>query len=176
VEGEYLLTVSTLEPRKNLRRLVAAYQAAAPKLPGRWPLVVAGPSGWGRAVEPAPGVVLAGPVEPPVLAALYAGARVVVSVPLVEGFGLPAVEPMACGAPVVASPVPSTGGAAYEVDPLDVEAIAEALVRVATDEPLRADLVAAGRARAEALTWGSAASRHREIWASLRPRAGSAER
>ncbi|HEX2273218.1 MAG TPA: glycosyltransferase family 1 protein, partial [Acidimicrobiales bacterium] len=118
VDGPYLLTVSTLEPRKNLGRLVAAYHAARPRLPEAWPLVVVGPSGWGEQAPPAgEGVVLAGPVEAATLAALYARARVVAYVPLVEGFGLPAVEAMAAGAPVVASPMPSTGGAALEVDP-----------------------------------------------------------
>ncbi|MDQ4097969.1 MAG: glycosyltransferase family 4 protein [Actinomycetota bacterium] len=170
-EGGYLLTVSTLEPRKNLARLVAAYQAARPNLPGAWPLVVVGPAGWGDALGRAPrpeGVVLAGKVEGAVLAGLYAGARLVVSVPLVEGFGLPAVEPMGFGVPVVASPIPSTGGAAYTVDPADVHAIAGALVRAGTDEALRAELAAAGRARAATLTWATAAARHAEIWASLR--------
>jgi glycosyltransferase involved in cell wall biosynthesis len=73
----------------------------------------------------------------------------------------------------VASPVPSTEGAAFDVDPTDVGAIATALVRVATDEPLRADLAAAGRARAAELTWASAAARHAEIWTSLASGGGS---
>jgi alpha-1,3-rhamnosyl/mannosyltransferase len=173
-EAGYLLTVSTLEPRKNLTRLAAAYAAAAPRLPERWPLVVVGPEGWGDAVKPAPprssGIVLTGAVEEAVLAGLYAGARLVATVPLVEGFGLPAVEAMAAGAPVVASPQPSTGtgGAAYEVDPLDTDAMADALVRVAADEALRAELVEAGRARASELTWAASAARHAEIYASLR--------
>ncbi len=130
-------------------------------------LVLVGPAGWGPALRPEPGVVLAGPVEGAVLAGLYARARVVASVPVVEGFGLPAVEAMACGAPVVASPVPSVGDAAYTVDPLDTSAICEALVRVAGDESLRRELLAAGRARAAELTWASAAAGHVELWASL---------
>jgi glycosyltransferase involved in cell wall biosynthesis len=168
VTGEYLLTVSTLEPRKNLTRLVAAYQAARPRLAAPWPLVVVGPEGWGDGVPPrVEGVVLAGYLDGAVLAGMYAGARLVVCVPLVEGFGLPAVEPMPFGVPVVASPVPSTGGAAFEVDPTDVEAIADGIVRVGTDDALRADLSATGRARAASLTWAAAAARHAELWASL---------
>ncbi|MFP5318289.1 MAG: glycosyltransferase family 4 protein [Acidimicrobiia bacterium] len=170
VEADYLLSVSTLEPRKNLPRLVAAYQAARDRLPGRLPLVVAGPVGWGDELGrtgPGAGVVLTGNVDGAVLAGLYAAAAAVVTVPLFEGYGLPAVEAMACGAPVVASPQPSLGGAAYEVDPLDVDAIAAALVRVSTDASLRADLVEAGRERAATLTWAAAAARHQELWGSL---------
>jgi glycosyltransferase involved in cell wall biosynthesis len=168
VEGPYLLTVSTLEPRKNLARLVAAYGQAWARLPEPWPLVVVGPAGWGpEAPLAADGVVPAGSVGAATLAALYAGARVVAYVPLVEGFGLPPVEAMAVGVPVVASPLPSTGGAALEVDPLDTSAIADALVRAAADEGTRSALVEAGTHRAAALTWEAAARRHHEIWAAV---------
>ena len=98
------------------------------------------------------------------LSGLYARARLVAYVPLVEGFGLPVVEAMRAGAPVVASRVPSAAGAAYEVDPYDIEAIAEGLVRVGADEALRARLVAAGRARVEPLTWRAAAEGHLAVW------------
>ena len=168
VTGAYLLSVSTIEPRKNLGRLVAAYGAARPRLPGDWPLVVVGPSGWGN--DPPPGgdgVVLAGWVADPALAALYASARAVAYVPLLEGFGLPALEAMAAGAPVVASPMPSTGDAALEVDPLDVGAIADALVTAATDEDARRELADAGARRAAALTWAATARRHLELWESV---------
>ena len=168
VDGPYLLSVSTIEPRKNLRRLLAAYREARPRLPGDWPLVVVGPSGWGD--EPPPegdGVVLAGWVADGALAALYACARAVAYVPLLEGFGLPALEAMAAGVPVVASPMPSTGSAALEVDPLDVAAVADALVTAATDEDARRQLVEAGARRAAALTWAAAARRHVELWETV---------
>ena len=164
VTGEFLLTVSTLEPRKNLPRLLDAYRAARDRLPQPWPLVVAGPAGWGPAVRPAPGVVLAGHAAGGVLTALYRRARLMAYVPLREGFGLPVAEAMSCGTPVVASPVPSGRGAALEVDPFDVDAIAAALVRVATDEALRAELIAAGYARAAGLTWEQAAKHHLDLW------------
>jgi glycosyltransferase involved in cell wall biosynthesis len=165
IDGEYLLTVSTLEPRKNLHRLVAAYRAARPRLPEPWPLVVVGPAGWGEDVAPEAGVVLAGAVPAPVLAGLYGRARLVAYVPLLEGFGLPAVEAMYACAPVVASPMPSTGGAAYEVSPTDTDAIADALVQVAGREGLRSQLVTAGVLRSSELTWEAAARRHVELWA-----------
>ena len=158
VLGPYLLTVSTLEPRKNLERLLEAYTLARPKLPEPWPLVVVGPSGWGpspspAALGPTAGVVFAGTVEGGVLAAVYRRARLCAYVPIVEGFGLPVVESMAQGTPVVSSPVPSSGGASLEVDPTDVSSIAEGLVVAAGDEMTRTALVARGLARAAALRW-----------------------
>ena len=167
VTGDFLLTVSTLEPRKNLPRLLAAYAVARERLPEPWPLVVVGAAGWGPAVRPVPGVVLAGHAAGGVLTALYRRARVLAYVPLREGFGLPVVEAMACGTPTVASAVPSAGDSAVQVDPFDVGAIAAALVRAATDEATRAELVASGRARAAGLTWERTARRHVELWDEL---------
>lgn len=167
VSGPYLLSVGTLEPRKNLARLVDAYQRARASLPEPWPLVLVGPPGWGvdaESLRKVPGVVVAGPVGDGVLAGLYAGARCVAYVPLFEGYGLPAVEAMAAGAPVVASPVPSTAGASLEVDPLDADAIAAGLVEAAADDDQRARLVTGGLLRAGELTWKAAAGRHVESW------------
>ncbi|HLG91739.1 MAG TPA: glycosyltransferase family 1 protein [Acidimicrobiales bacterium] len=175
VGGDYLLSVGTLEPRKNLARLLSAYRLARQHLPEPWPLVVVGPAGWGPRLDPVPGVVMAGPVPEAVLSGLLAGARLLAYVPLVEGFGLPPVEAMAAGVPVVASPVPSTGGAALEVDPRSEASIAEGLVQAATDQDLRARLVQAGARRAAGLTWEAAARRHVALWeaASRRRRPGS---
>jgi alpha-1,3-rhamnosyl/mannosyltransferase len=164
VEGPFLLCVGTLEPRKNLQRLVEAYESVRSELPEPWPLVMVGPSGWGEQVELAPGVVLAGSVSASELTGLYASASLLAYVPLIEGFGLPPVEAMSVGTPVVASPLPSTGGAALEVDPHDTASIAAGLLQVATDEPTRTDLVAKGTARAAELSWTSIARRHRDVW------------
>ncbi|HEX3622268.1 MAG TPA: glycosyltransferase family 1 protein [Acidimicrobiales bacterium] len=167
VEGDFLLTVSTLEPRKNLPRLLAAYEQARARFPRPWPLVVAGPAGWGPSLRSGPGVVLAGQVDGGVLSALYRRARTMAYVPLREGFGLPVAEAMSCGVPVVSSPVPSAGGASLEVDPLDVDAIAAGLVAAAGDDARRADLIAAGSARAGQLTWARAARGHVEVWTAM---------
>ena len=167
VPGDFLLAVSTLEPRKNLPRLLEAYRAARPRLPEPWPLVVCGPVGWGPKLPEVPGVLLAGETDGAVLAALYAQARLLAYVPVLEGFGLPAVEAMSACTPVVSSPVPSTGGAAREVDPTDAGAIAEALVEVATDDRVRSELVTAGLLRTGDLTWEATARRHVELWRGL---------
>ena len=187
VSGDFLLTVSTLEPRKNLNRLIAAHRRAGSGLGERLPLVVVGPSGWGRqptATAPSTptdgaagevdgvgrggaGVVMAGAVEAGTLAALYRRARLLVFVPLLEGFGLPPLEAMAAGTPVVSSPIPSVGDAAVVVDPGDVDAIADGIVRLAHDGELRQRLVAAGSARAACFTWAETARRHRQLWQSL---------
>lgn len=167
----YLLSVCTLEPRKNLARLLEAYAVARDRLPEPWPLVVVGPRGWGDSGLSdggGEGVLLAGHVEDPALAALYLGARAMCYVPLVEGFGLPVAEAMRAGTPVVASHgLPSSNGAALEVDPLDPESIAEGIVSAATDSVVRDRLVTAGRARASSLTWAAAASAHLEVWRTV---------
>ena len=182
VTGEYLLTAGTLEPRKNLDRLCAAYAAVRPRLPEPWPLVVVGPQGWGAGplADPGPGpgppagVVAVGEVSDGVLAALYRGGRLFAYVPLTEGYGLPPLEAMTLGTPVLASTgVPSVEVAAGErevavrVDPLDVEAIAEGLLHAATDEERRAALTTAGRALAAGRTWRRVARQHVALWESL---------
>jgi glycosyltransferase involved in cell wall biosynthesis len=177
VRDEYLLTVGTLEPRKNLKRLVRAYGLARPQLPGHWPLVIAGPTGWGRGerMDESDGVVFTGPVADPVLSGLYRRARAFAYVPLTEGYGLPPLEAMRMGAPtVVSSEVPGVHDLgepgpppAHIVDPLDVDAIAAGLVAVLTDDPLRADLAARGSSFSSARTWHAAAAAHVRLWKGL---------
>lgn len=167
VRSEFLLSVGTLEPRKNLPRLFEAYGVARRSLPEPWPLVVVGPPGWGPELERGEGIVFTGRVGDGTLASLYSRARLLAYVPFEEGFGLPPVEAMRYGTPVVASPLPTTGGAAFEVDPLQVDEIAHGLVQVATDDGLRSRLAAAGVTRAGTLTWESAARAHVALWSSL---------
>ncbi len=164
VRGPFLLSVGTLEPRKNQVRLIEAYGRIRRSLPAPWPLVMVGPTGWGERVPQAPGVLLAGLVSARELSALYATARLVAYVPLIEGFGLPPVEAMRFGAPVVASPLPSTAGAAFEVDPHSTDSIAEGILTVATDEAERQRLQTLGLARSAELTWSAIAHRHVLLW------------
>jgi glycosyltransferase involved in cell wall biosynthesis len=176
VRGEYLLTVGTLEPRKNLDRLVRAFRLARPRLPEPWPLVIVGPTGWGHgAPDDAEGVVFTGSVPDAVLSALYRRARAFAYVPLTEGYGLPPLEAMRMGTPaVVSAEVPSVHdlgepdpAPARIVDPLDVDDIAAGLLAVLTDEPLRHDLSARGASLASARTWRAAAGAHVRLWRRL---------
>lgn len=156
----YVLFVGEVQPRKNLPRLidaVARVRATGVDLG----LVVAGLAGWGSpAVADAIAVHgaeswtrLLGYVDHPTLQALYAGARVVGYVSLYEGFGLPVVEGMAAGVPVVTSAVSAipevAGGAALLVDPLDTDAVAAAILEAAFDDVTRTRLIDLGRRRAE---------------------------
>jgi len=147
----YLLTVATLEPRKNLQTLVDAYRL----LDGELTLAVAGAAGWGRAPELAvPGVTPLGYTPPAELPLLYRGATVFVYPSRFEGFGMPVLEAMACGAPCVVSSHPSLdeacADAAVRVDPERPEAIAAGIERALAE---RDELVRRGFAHAERFTW-----------------------
>jgi glycosyltransferase involved in cell wall biosynthesis len=161
----YVLAVSTLEPRKNFDRLLAAHTLLPTALRQRIPLVIAGGRGWGStlhdaAIAPhlADGTLrLPGFVSDDDLVALYARAGVVAYPSLYEGFGLPVLEAMACFTPLVVSNdtavAETAGDAALLVDPRDPAAIAEGLRRVLEDKALADDLRARGLARAAAFTW-----------------------
>jgi len=159
VEGDYVLAVATLEPRKNLARLVEATRRLGVELR------VVGARGWGGVQLEGDGVRWLGRLSDGELAEHYRGAAVVAYPSLYEGFGFPILEAMACGAPVVTSRGGSTeevaGDAAVLVDPLDPAAIAAGI-----DEALagRAALRERGFARVGEFSWEETARRTVEVY------------
>jgi glycosyltransferase involved in cell wall biosynthesis len=130
-EGDYVLAVGTLEPRKNLTRVAAAVDGE---------LRVVGARGWGG-VEPPREVTWLGEVTDEELARLYRGARCLVYASLYEGFGLPVAEALACGCPIVTSAGSAMAGIAGDdatyVDPTDVDSIRDGISRAAPPSPRR---------------------------------------
>lgn len=174
--GGYLLAVGSVEPRKNLVRLAEAYSRSGTTLP----LVIAGPDGW-RSDEIAPrltatpGIIRLPYVERSTLMALIAGARALLFPTITEGFGLPIIEAMQLGTPVLTSRGGATeevaGGATLLADPLSVDDLAVQIARLA-DDALIGELRAAGLARGEAFSATAFAARLDAIHARLIDRDG----
>jgi glycosyltransferase involved in cell wall biosynthesis len=159
-----VLSVGAIQKRKNISRLAEAFS----RMPPEWRLVLAGSSGYGAgeilsAVCRSARVEVTGYVPDSQLAALYARASIFAFPSLDEGFGMPVLEAMAWGIPVLTSDrsaLPEVGGdAALLVDPFSVDAIADGLLRLAEDGGLREDLRRRGLARAKSFSWEAAASR-----------------
>jgi alpha-1,3-rhamnosyl/mannosyltransferase len=159
-ESPYALFVGTLEPRKNVRFLIDLWRRHSEAL-GGLRLVIAGKEGWDAeacklARAGTPGVEYAGYVPDEALAMLYAGARCLVYPSSYEGFGLPVMEAMAAGCPVITTPFGSlgevAGDAAIVIDSHQEDRWVEALNRVSSDETLRRALSAAGLNRASEFT------------------------
>lgn len=167
VHEPFVLAVGTLEPRKNYERLLEAY-AALRKRDVRLPLVIAGGKGWMyesifwrvRELRLERAVHFLEP-DDQLLIALYQAARAFVYASLYEGFGIPPLEALACGAPVACSNASSlpevVGDAALLFDPRDSEQIADCLERIITDEALACDLRSRGPRRAASFSWDAAA-------------------
>lgn len=163
--GDYILCVSTLEPRKKIANLIAACRDLPLVLRQRYPLVLVGGKGWlNEALHTAIAGAQAegwcrplGFVPESALPAIYAGARLFVYPSIYEGFGLPVAEAMACGVPVVTSNRSSlpevTQGASLLVEPDDHEALREAIIKGLNDDDWREKAIASGLTVAKAYSW-----------------------
>jgi len=161
----YLLYVGNIEPRKNLVRLVEAYALLKKQTTCQFPLILAGGAGWKndgvhKRIEDmalADAIRLIGYVPDEDLPAVMSGATLFLYPSLYEGFGLPPLEAMACGTPVVASNTSSlpevVGDAALTVDPYDVEGLTKAMEQLLTDQELQNEMRTRGLARAKLFSW-----------------------
>lgn len=174
IRGPYILFVGTRQQRKNLQRLVEAFRVLPPELRSDCQLVLTGEElrpgndGLGTAeIHSDPQIVVTGFVSPEVLSLLYDNARVFAMPSLIEGFGLPLLEAMAKGVPILTSDQSSmpevAQGAAVLVDPLDVQSIAAGLQSLLVDEQLRNNLSALGRQRVLDFSWETAAKLTLEV-------------
>jgi glycosyltransferase involved in cell wall biosynthesis len=161
-DGDFILFVGTLEPRKGIDDLLAVWQSLPMPRPR---LVLCGHAGW--RVRVPKGVEVTGFVDRDRLRTLYQQARVFVYPSRYEGFGIPPLEAMACGAPVIATRTGAISefaeGAALLIEPGDREALREALVRLLGNEPLRRELRCLGAERAKQFRWDRSAGLMTEL-------------
>jgi len=179
----YFVHVGAIHPRKNVGTLLRAFDLFKQRSGASVKLLLAGRLAWRysdvlrthTAMAHRGDVVFLGYLPEPQLKRVLASALALACVSLHEGFGLPVAEAMACGVPAIVSNCSAlpeiAGDAAFLVDPLDVEAIATALQRIAVSADLRTDLVRRGRARAECFSWDTTAA---AVWRALRQITGAA--
>jgi glycosyltransferase involved in cell wall biosynthesis len=177
VKKDFILYAGTIEPRKNLSLLIRAFGEVSRDLNGvELQLVLAGKQGWlvnelsktVRKSAIAANVIFIGYLNDEELCALYSTCKLFVYPSLYEGFGLPPLEAMACGAPVLASQIPSisevVGSAARLVSPHSLSELAGAMRELLTNDEARAHLTAAGLKRAAEYSWSTTAARTRDVY------------
>jgi alpha-1,3-rhamnosyl/mannosyltransferase len=165
-----------VEPRKNIVRLIDAFEMLPVALKKKYPLVIAGFSGWksedihkciSRAAQDG-FVRYIGYVPEKAMPALYGGCRAFLYPSLYEGFGLPLLEAMSCGAPVMTSNcscMPEVAGnAALLVDPLDLSSISAGIEKALSDEKWRSCAINLGLERARAMTWDATVRKTVEVY------------
>lgn len=176
VDGDFILYVGTIEPRKNLRRLVEAFEQLL-RTTSLFPkLVIAGGQGWLmddftsfiRQKRLENRICLTGYLEDEDLCALYSSCKAFVYPSLYEGFGLPPLEAMACGAPVISSRIPSlvetVGSAARLVDPYDIDDLAKAMIEILSDEKMRERYARLSREHVQKFSWEQTALKTLEAY------------
>lgn len=181
LSGQYFLYLGTLEPRKNLERLIDAYAAFAKKHEAPAKLVLAGGKGWlydgifakVQKLGLEQQVIFTQYIDSEDMCALMSGALAFTFPSIYEGFGMPPLEAMACGTPVLVSDAASlpevTGNSAVIVKADSTESIADGLERLYTDENLRGRLSAEGLERAKSFSWERSAQMLYEVYAELVP-------
>ncbi len=170
---KYILAVGTLEPRKNIANLVEAYTRLDPSVRQEYSLVIVGKKSWADDLPKTAGVVLTGYVEEEDLPYLYAGAKCFVMPSLYEGFGLPVLEAMACGTPVLCSrlsSLPEIGGndVHYIENPQDIDSIKSGLNTVlSTDQTVLSQKIQAAYTRAREFSWERTATETMGVYKQL---------
>ncbi len=172
----YILFIGTMEPRKNLQRLLLAYKELGIELHEKYDFVIIGGRGWGRSdlstycheLEISNHVRIQGYLEHDDMNKWLANARMLAMPSLYEGFGLPILDAMTLGVPVMTSTNSSmqevAGGGAMLVDPLHIGSMKDAMERLLTDDRLRDTLIKAGKAQAAHFSWKKTAVRTGEIF------------
>ena len=175
----YLIVVGALQPRKNLKRVLEAYAEAIKSVKVMLDMRVVGPKRWKQhsivdlasKLGISERVRVVGYVDEPDLVALYSGAQFSVYASLFEGFGLPIIESMACGTPVITSNTSCmpeiSGGAALLVEPTDTQEIMQAIVELSNNQQLRLELKRKGIVNSEKFCWKNAASQMQDIYRSV---------
>jgi glycosyltransferase involved in cell wall biosynthesis len=184
IAPDFLLFVGTIEPRKNLITLVKAFEEILRTTSWRPQLVIAGKEGWLseelfsyiQQSSVTEHIRFVGYVSDPDLRALYSSCRMCVYPSLYEGFGLPPLEAMACGAPVITSRIPSiveaVGTAASLVSPTDVQGLAQAITQLLEDQNKRSHFASAGIQRAAEFTWEKTARATLDVYEEALKREG----
>ncbi len=174
----FILFVGSIQPRKNLKRLLQAYMALSQNFRKDQKLMLVGQDGWnyGDILELIKknrnDIYLLDSIKnDSELARIYGAASVFICPSLYEGFGLPPLEAMACGCPTIVSNISSLpevcGDAAYYIDPYDVENIADSLYRVSTDSGIRNTHIQKGLERAKLFTWEKTAMQHMKLFEEI---------
>jgi glycosyltransferase involved in cell wall biosynthesis len=180
IPREYLLFLGTIEPRKNLERLIRAYALLKAEMPDVPKLVLAGGKGWlyesifetVKVLNMESDIIFTGYVNEEDSPILINGAKIFLFPSLYEGFGMPPLEAMACGTPVIVSNVASlpevVGDAALHVDPYSIDSIKDGIKDLIEDEKKRNELSASGIERAKQFTWDKSAEIVRKVFEDLR--------
>ena len=181
----YFLVVSTLEPRKNFKLVIEAYMRLDNKVKERYPLVIIGMNGWEMSqfdkdlekLKRQGHLRMPGYVDNGALPILYSSAKLFLYPSLYEGFGLPPLEAMACGAPVITSNTSSlpevVGDAGITVSPYDDEGLRDVMARLVEDDEMLAELSRKSLERSKLFTWGKCAEQTIDVYRRVYTSSGS---